>query len=104
MPTSQQKKEEQKLLDELVKFYKRFMKDSKVQSSKFPKLCQFISKNHKKPAWYLFRAQLYRMLGRNQLAFCDYNTALLLEKNCIRAYVLYVPSRITVPSSPQPLA
>ena len=29
--------------------------------------------------WYVLRAQTYRMLGRNQLAFCDYNSALRLD-------------------------
>ena len=37
---------------------------------------------------FLARAQLYRILGRNQLAFCDYNAVLRLDKNLMRAYAL----------------
>ncbi len=39
---------------------------------------------------YLARAQVYRMLGRNQLAFCDLNSVLRLEPQMNRAYALCV--------------
>lgn len=38
------------------------------------------------PKWYAIRAQLYRVLGRNQLAFCDYNSAIRLDSRTPRYY------------------
>jgi tetratricopeptide (TPR) repeat protein len=37
---------------------------------------------------YAARAQVYRTLGRNQLAFCDLNSVLRLEPQMNRAYAL----------------
>ena len=51
-------------------------------------ICEALAVKPKMLKWYLVRAQVYRVLGRNQLAFCDYNSALRIDKNFTRAYAL----------------
>ncbi len=40
----------------------------------------------KNAGWYLTRACIYRMLGRNRLAVCDINAALLLDPRASHLY------------------
>ena len=40
----------------------------------------------KNMGWYLTRACIYRMLGRNRLAVCDINAALLLDPRASHLY------------------
>ena len=70
--------------------YKEFLKTRGKIGKNLEKLTSAIAYKIKMPQWYLLRAQMYRVFGRNQLAFCDYNTVLRLEKNCNRCYALLV--------------
>lgn len=49
-----------------------------------------LSRLPKTAKWYIVRSQIYRVLGRNQLAFFDINSALRLEPRSSRLYAMCV--------------
>ena len=51
-------------------------------------ITEAIAVRPKTAKWYVVRAQVYRMLGRNQLAFFDYNSALRLDPRSTKSFAL----------------
>lgn len=63
-----------------------------------------LSRLPKTAKWYIVRSQIYRVLGRNQLAFFDINSALRLEPRSSRLYAMCVrPNAACAGSRPRAL-
>jgi len=69
----------------------KFIKNKEFRPRDLLNITKSITTRPKEKDYFIMRAQVLRIFGRNQLAFCDYNTALRLDRvSLIRVYPLCV--------------